>query len=192
MSNLYRKFDWPDFEEIQRDLVPLILEFVDQRETKYLFNDLTDEEIETIYKRVPRFLDTFESVIGQSIKDIKFIYIDESFPTEGVAHVDLTEQPWDTYYRINWPILNSTNHETVYFSSMSGPIWHEDLNDLKAWCYHERKLNRVESFVVDQPVMMDVLKIHGMYPVGNQFPRIILTIKPEQGEDPGLRNLLEG
>jgi len=192
MSMLYRKFDWPQFDEIQTRLVPLILEMVDKRETKYLFNDLTDDEIREIYYTVPEFLPTFETVIGQSIKDIKFIYIDEAFPTEGVAHVDLTEEPWDTYYRINWPILNSDNHETVYFSSMSGPVWHEDLNDLKAWVYEERKLVREETFVVDQPVIMDILKIHGMYPLRKDFPRIILTIKPERGEDPALRDLVKG
>jgi len=193
MNPLYRKFNWPHIEEIQSTLVPYILEQIDGIDEKFLFNKFSQEQKQNIYRVAPRFRETINTVIGDSILDIKAIYIDETFRTRNVAHVDDEEKTAETYYRLNWPILNSDNHETVYFRADSEPVWEETGGGTGAFTYDEANIERVDSFILDSPTLMNVLEIHGMYPIDTRFPRIILTIDFENSNHPAFNDLaLEG
>jgi len=181
-KGLYRKFDWPKFDEIQSLLVPYILEQVDNMPEKFLFNKFSHEQKQKLYELIPDFRSTIKDIINDEILDIKAIYIDENFRTKNVAHIDDEQKPNGTYYRLNWPILNSENHETVYFESDNDPSWEEVPGGTSAYVFNEDNLTRIDSFILDRPTLMNVLQIHGMYPIGNRFPRIILTIDFENSD----------
>lgn len=191
MRFLYQKFDWPEFHSIQQKLVPVILDIVDNMRERYLFNKFTAEQIETIYHAVPEFRSTIDQRIGDRILDIKAIYIDENFRTKNVAHIDDEEKTAETYFRLNWPILNSDNHETVYFLNDQEPTWEEIPGGTSAFTFDEDQLQRIDSFILDRPTLMNVLEIHGMYPIDTRFPRIILTVDFENSGHPAYKQLLE-
>jgi hypothetical protein len=190
-ATLYRKFNWPKYEQIQEKLVPYILEQVDQMPERFLFNKFTREQKEQIFQLVPELKETIDEIIGDEILDIKAIYIDKTFRTKNVAHIDAEEKTSDTYCRLNWPILNSDNHETVYFDTELDPVWEEVPGGTGAFTYNEDTLERIGSFILDAPTLMNVLEIHGMYPLGNRFPRIILTIDFDNSNSAELKKIID-
>jgi hypothetical protein len=196
MNNCFRKFEWPNFDSIQERLVPLIIELFEKRKKENLnfFNKFTNEEFEQINKVVPEFVPSIENNLRSKINWIRMLYLDENFP-KNCAHCDVGEEVCadgllDSFYRLNWPILNPDSFETVFFDSNGRqPVWSEQWQRL---VYNEDELKRVCSLIADKPVLMNVRKIHGIYRVRPESPRILLSVRLINGSNQFLKDLATG
>jgi len=197
MNKFYRKLEVPDFDRIQKTLVPVILDIVGNREHKLRINPFTESEYLRIQQQVPELFDSIFQITQSDIQSFVFLYYDENYPTSGTAHSDLVEQDFETgvipdyFYRLNWPILNPESFETVFFRETDSDARYYD-EVAGAYKLDETKLERVDTLVMSSPALVNIKEPHGIYKIEENLPRILLAIRPVDGDSPRLRNLAVG
>lgn len=179
--NHFRTLDIPNFEEIQKKLVPYIL-------VKYpgLFQFWNQVDQEDLYQQIPELLLAITHLTGQQPLKTYLLVIPNA-PDQLVnarlgdasLHADTSVEST----RLNWPVLNSSSIETKLFISTGEP------NKLvlptgQTYLTHSRdQCEEIASFIMDKPTVLHVHTIHGLYRAPGPLPRYILSFNFEQPID---------
>lgn len=172
----WRELDVPEFDSIQRDLVPWVLSrFPD--EGVGFWNHADPEDL---FACVPLLPQAIHAVIGQ-IPDRIYVLIVSAqtreqwgITNERTLHRDTSEESC----RLNWPVLNSTSIETRMYRSQSEPTKMYLPSDTSYLNYRIDQCEFVGSFRMHRPTVLRVHSIHALFHVPNTpLPRYILSFR---------------
>ncbi len=177
MTNLYRKINVENFDLIQEKLVPWVKRRY--RWTRKFWNHVDQDQL---FQNIPELLISVEQAIGQTpLKTYmlavpwapKFV-LDKKLG-DNTLHRDTSTEA----VRFNWPVLNGTSIETQLFSSQIEP--HKKLlsSGETYLTYKRADCDQIDSFFLDQPALLHVHTIHGLYRASGPLPRYILSFNFE-------------
>jgi hypothetical protein len=178
MSALYRKINVENFDQIQEKLVPWV-----KRRHRWAMKFWNHVDQDQLFRDIPELLTAIEKAIGQ--QPLKTYMLAVPWAPEFVMrrklgdytlHRDLDVEP----VRFNWPVLNSTSIETRLFISRTEP--HKKLlsSGESYHAYKKTDCDQIDSFFLDQPALLHVHTIHGLYRATGPLPRYILSFNFEQ------------
>ena len=175
-ARLWRELDIPEFDILQRDLVPWVLSRFPNDDVGF-WNHADPQDLFACVPRLPRAI---HDAIGQ-IPDRIYVLIvsgktweQSGRNNEQSLHRDTSEESC----RLNWPVLNSTSIETRMYRSNSEPtrlLLPSGTSYLK---YQADQCEFAGSFRMHRPTVLRVHSIHGLFHVPDMpLPRYILSFR---------------
>jgi hypothetical protein len=176
MSYCYKELDLENFESIQSQLVPYIVNEYPDRQNFY--NVVIQENL---YHAVPDFKQVLESLFGGTPNRIFLMVIPYSsdintikkFTDEHSLHQDTAVFP----YRVNWPILNNRSVEVKFFTTDKEPVMSLMPSGKTDRRYNFNDCKEIDSLVLTKPTIFNTSIIHGLFLKSHQLPRYILSLE---------------
>lgn len=177
MTNLYRKIDVEKFDQIQDKLVPWIKHRY--RWTRKFWNHVDQDQL---FRDIPELSAAIEQVIGQ--QPLKTYMLAVPWAPEFLLRRKLGDHTLhrDTSteaVRFNWPVLNGASIKTRLFSSSTEPNLKLLPSGETYLTYRREDCDEIDSFFLNQPTLLHVHTIHGLYRAAGPLPRYILSFKFE-------------
>jgi hypothetical protein len=123
-----------------------------------------------IHDEIPELTEFFK-ILNLTIEFVGFFV---SFKNESSIHIDNDNKPC----RINFPILNCEDTETLYYKIKKIDYINEtQKNNLTYKLLKKENCEIVDKFVLNKPVLMRVLEPHQVVVNSNNFPRVSCTVQ---------------
>ena len=174
----YKEFNLDNFEEIQAKLVPHVLSFCSKFTQFWNHADATE-----LISAVPELKNAIYQITGQhplksyvlTVKDAPLDMLDTKLNGNSLHRDTSVER-----YRLNWPILNATSVETRFFTSDADAIKLILPTGETYLTFTEEQSVLTDSNILTKPTLIDTHAIHGLYRIGEKFPRFILSFNFEK------------
>jgi hypothetical protein len=178
MTQLFRKFDVDNFDNIQSKLIPWV-----QRHHRWTLKFWNHVDQDQLFADIPELLHTVESIVGQTPLKTYMLAIPwapEFILRRKIGAHSLHRDTSVESTRFNWPVLNGTSIETKLFTCSKEPDKKTLVSGETYLKYHEKDCKEVASFLLDRPTLLHVHTIHGLYRATGPLPRYILSFNFEQ------------
>jgi len=178
MTRLYRKITVDNFDEIQAKLVPWV-----RRRYKWTLKFWNHVDQDQLFADIPELKSTVESIVGQTPLKTYMLAVPgvpEFILRRKIGAHSLHRDTSVESVRFNWPVLNGTSIETKLFTCDQEPNKKLLSTGETYLYYHEKDCKQIDSFFLDQPTLLHVHSIHGLYRAQGPLPRYILSFNFDQ------------
>lgn len=178
----HKKINIENFENIQSKIVPYVVDFVSEdindSEEKVFFKFVSDENLEKFKENIPELFECIRRKLGSEIILMSYVYVDGTM--EIPIHTDSTDNTLKKRIRLNWPIINGENAETIFYEKNNENISsriHEYKSGVSGRVYNPSECYEVDRYILDTPTLMNVRQPHAVEILNQNLPRILLTMR---------------
>lgn len=148
-----------------------ILNFIRSKEKNYIKGFWTNVDTVEILENIPQIQNLFNH-LNITIKKISFVTTSQKI---GIIHIDDVDTAPNA--RINLPILNCENTETVFYTSIYPPELMKLPSGIIYYGLDEKHCQRVDSFTLKKPTVIRPKELHQVILHSDSIPRISCTIE---------------
>jgi hypothetical protein len=182
MTLLYRKINVENFDQVQQKLVPWV-----KQHFRWTFKFWNHVDQDRLFTDIPELPIAVERVIGQKPLHTYMLAIPQVpdfILRRKIGPHSLHRDTSVESVRFNWPVLNGASIETKLFTSTVEPKYQQLTTSKETYLsYREEDCEQIGSFFLDQPALLHVHTIHGLYRATGPLPRYILSFKFDQPID---------
>lgn len=158
--------------DINSDDVSLqLLNYIKKQNKGYIQGFWTNSDTDDLLKSVPDLQKLFDH-LNITIKKISFV---TAVLKKGVIHIDDIDTAPNA--RINIPILNCEDTETIFYNSTVKPKLMELPSGIKYYGLEDMHCQKVASFTLRKPTIIRPKELHQVNINSNNTPRISCTIE---------------
>lgn len=183
----YKKLDIDDFQKVQNKIIHyvtnFVLEDVKNSEEKNFFKFVSDNNLKKFKEDIPELFECIQKELGSEIIFMSYTYADGLFNVP--IHIDSVDESLKKRIRLNWPILNGTSAETIFYEKKNENISPrvENKSEISYRTYDQKDCYKVDSYKLDVPTLMNVRQPHAVKILSDRLPRILLTMRLSNEEE---------
>lgn len=176
----YKKLEINNFEEIQKRIVPYIINYVNRNitEEKIFYNLIPEENLIKFKQDIPELFEAIRNHLNSEVPLISYLFIDNQSKIS--IHTDSNNPAVKKRIRLNWPIMNGSSASTIFYRKKSEDVvsFIDTLpNGASGHRYNPEDCYKVDEYILDSPTLMNVKELHGVQILNHKLPRILLSMR---------------